>query len=133
MGFPPTQVRQVRHWRTERTEWTEWAESGSDGGHSIESDSYRVWRLVRAVVGLGSLVASGVGARRLLSLTHCLVNGADSGGWFVSRRKTQVRGRSNRAIAARRKVCLAHEGKLKRDRGDPESNGLVDLIITKLS
>ena len=41
----------------------------------------------------------------------------------------QVRDRSNRAIAARRKVCSAHEDELKRDRGDPESNGL-DLIIT---
>ena len=80
-------------------------------------------RLVRAVVGLGSR-ASGLGSRHLLSLTHCLVNGADSGVRFVSRRKTQVRGRSNRAIAARRKVCSAPEGELKRDRGDPESNDL---------
>ena len=43
------------------------------------------------------------------------------------RRKTQVRGRSNRAIAARRKVSSAHEDELKRDWEDPESNGL-DLI-----
>ena len=76
--------------------------------------------------GVGSR-ASGVGARHLMSLTHCLVNGADSGGRFVLRRKTQVRGRSDRAIAARRKVCSAHENELKRGREDPENSSL-DLI-----
>ena len=84
-------------------------------------------RPLRAAVSLGSL-ASGVSARRLMSLTHCLVNGADSGGGFVLRRKTQVRGRSNRAIAARPMVCSALGGELRGDRENPRQQRLIEQV-----
>ena len=80
-------------------------------------------RPLRAVVWRDRL-AFGVGARHLMSLTHCLATGADSGGWYVLRQKTQVGGRSNRAIVARPTVFSAHEGESKGDRENPESNGL---------
>ena len=58
-----------------------------------------------------------------MSFTHCLANGADRGGWFVLRQKTQVGGRSNRAVVARPMGCWALEGESKGDRENPESNG----------
>ena len=60
-----------------------------------------------------------------------MVRTAEEGLFCVERHKTQVRGRSNRAIAARPMVCSGHEGKSKGDRENPESNGL-DLIWMRL-
>ena len=65
-----------------------------------------------------------------MSFTHCLANGADRGGWFVLRQKTQVGGRTNRAIVARPMVCSALEDESRGDRENPESNGL-DLITER--
>ena len=85
-------------------------------------------RPLRAVVGLGSL-ASGVGARHLVSLAHSL-----SCQWcgqrrkVLLRRKTQVRGRSNRAIAARPIVCSALGGEPRGDRENPRQQRLIEQV-----
>ena len=50
------------------------------------------------------------------SLIALPINGADSGGRSFLRQKTQARGRSNRAIAARPMICSALGGEPRGDR-----------------
>ena len=80
--------------------------------------------------GLGGL-AYGVGARHLMSLAHCLANGADSGGRFVLRRKTQDT--SERSVEPRDRGAsngvLGTRGKIEGRSGEPGEQRPGSIIL----
>ena len=59
-----------------------------------------------------------------MSVTHCLVNGADRGAGLL-RQKTQVGGRSSRAVVARPMVCSALGGEPRGDRENPRQQRCI--------